>query len=216
MADHYSMAEDPSWLEKTSPSFQDSSQPISDCQCRHLVTISSVSVFLEEYSCCQCDERLSRTWSKAQLWFELFFWTWFSVLPHAVLHLSACISAYFRVYFRMWKSPKKRVFPHVFPRGNSQIRLQIDMRKFTFPLEFPLVEIHQKMSISARWEIHNFSCISTCGNARSHVNFHMGKSVFPPVRIYTYFCVFLHAVIHLKLCKSVSAEIYFSSCENSH
>ena len=58
---------------------------------------------------------------------ELFFWTWFSVLPHAVIHLSACISArgnsHIRVYFRMRKSAKKRVFPHVFPRGNSQIRL---------------------------------------------------------------------------------------------
>ena len=151
---------------------------------------------------------------------QLFFWTWLSVLPHAVLHLSACISAcgnsHFRVYFRMWKSPKKRVFPHVFPRGNSRIRLQIDMRKFTYSLKFPHVEIHQKISFSARWEIHNVWCISTCGNARSHVNFHMGKSVFPPVRIYTYFCVFLHAVIHLKLCKSTSAEIHFSSCGNSH
>ena len=72
------------------------------------------------------------------------------------------------------------------------------MRKFTFPLEFPHVEIHQKMSISARWEIHNFWCISTCGNARSHVNFHMGKGVFPPARIYTYFCVFPHAGNSLK------------------
>ena len=86
------------------------------------------------------------------------------------------------------------------------------MRKFTFPLQFPHVEIHQKMSISACWEIHNFWCISTCGNARSHVNFQMGKGVFPPARIYTYFCVFPHAVIHLKLCKSASAEIHFFSC----
>ena len=52
------------------------------------------------------------------------------------------------------------------------------MRKFTFPLEFPHVEIHQKMCISACWEIHNFWCISTCGNTRSHVNFHMWKRVF--------------------------------------
>ena len=47
-ADHYSVAEDPSWFEilkrRHPPSFQDSSQPISDCQCGHLVTISSVSV----------------------------------------------------------------------------------------------------------------------------------------------------------------------------
>ena len=83
------------------------------------------------------------------------------------------------------------------------------MQKFTFPLEFPHVEMHQKMRISARWEIHNFWCISTCGNARSHVNFHIGKSVFPPARIYTYFCAFPHAVIHLKMCKSTSAEYTF-------
>ena len=58
---------------------------------------------------------------------ELFFWTWFSVLPHVVIHLSACISArgnsHFRVYFRMWKSLKNCVFPHLFPLGNSWIRL---------------------------------------------------------------------------------------------
>ena len=136
------------------------------------------------------------------------YYTFPRVFPHAGIHTSACISA--------CGIPEKTCIPARFPRGNSRIRLEIDMRKFTFPLEFPHVKIHQKMSISARWEIHNFWCISTCGNARSHVNFHMRKSVFPPVRIYTYFCVFLHAVIHLKLCKSASAEIHFSSCGNSH
>ena len=70
------------------------------------------------------------------------------------------------------------------------------MRKYTFPLEFPHVEIHPKMSISARWEIHNFWCISTCGNARSHVNFHMGEK-----------CISAGADLHILLC--------ISTCGNS-
>ena len=98
--------------------------------------------------------------------------------------------------------------------------------KFTNPLVNWHAEIHFPARISACGTPNNeyfhtlgnpqFLVYFHMRNARSHVNFHMGKGIFPPARIYTYFCVFSHAVIHLKLCKSASADIHFSSCGNSH
>ena len=159
---------------------------------------------------------LPREWNR-----ELFFWTWFSVLPHAVIHLSARISArgnsHFRVYFRHVEIPEKLCIPACFPP-----------RKFTNPLVNWHAEIHFPARISASGNAPKNEYFRTLGNPQFlvyfhmrkctiyDVNFHMGKSVFPPARIYTYFCVFPHAVIHLKMCKSASAEIHFSSCGNSH
>ena len=151
---------------------------------------------------------------------ELFFWTWFSVLPHAVIHLSACISArgnsHIRVYFRMRKSAKKTCIPaHFSPR------------KFTNPLVNWHAEIHLPARISACGNTPKNVYFRMLGNSQFLVYFHMRKYTisceFPHVetrisaaRIYTYFCVFPHAENHLKLCKSASAEIHFSSCGHSH
>ena len=111
---------------------------------------------------------------------ELFFWTWFSVLPHAVIHLSACISArgnsHIRVYFRMRKSAKKRVFPHVFPReihksackptcGNSLSRSNFRMWKYTKKCVFPHVGKFTIFGVFPHAEIHDLMWFSTCGNA---------------------------------------------------
>ena len=109
-----------------------------------------------------------------------FFWTWFSVLPHAVIHLSACISArgnsHIRVYFRMRKSATKRVFPHVFPAeihkcackltcGNSLSRSNFRMWKYTKKCVFPHVGNFTIFGVFPHAEIHDLMWISTCGNA---------------------------------------------------
>ena len=74
------------------------------------------------------------------------------------------------------------------------------MRKSTFPLEISACAKTPKNEyFGTLMGNPQFLVYSTCGNAQSHVNFHMGKSIFPLVRIYTYFCEFPHAVIHLKL-----------------
>ena len=137
------------------------------------------------------------------------YYTFPRVFPHAGIHTSACISA--------CGNPRKNVYsPTFFPAEihesackltcvNSPSRLNFRMWKYTKKWVFPHVGKSTIFGVFPRAEMHDLMWI-----------FHIGKSVFPPVRIYTYFCVFLHAVIHLKLCKSASAETHFSSCGNSH
>ena len=119
-----------------------------------------------------------------------------------VIHLSACISAYISAFGNL----QKIVYSHTFfPMEIHESACKLTCGNSLSPLEFPHVEIHQKLSISARWEIHNFWCISTWGNAGSHVNFHMGKGVFPPARI-------LHILLCISTCgnslKSVQIHVH--------
>ena len=97
----------------------------------------------------------------------------------------------------MWKSPKNCVFPHVFPLGNSRIRLLIDVQKFTSPLEFPHVEIHQKMSI--------YCC--TLGNPQLLVYFHMRKFMIS--------CEFPHGDRRISAGADLHILLCISTCGNS-
>ena len=96
------------------------------------------------------------------------------------------------------------------------------------------------MSISPHWEIHNFWCISACGNAPSNVNFQLEKRISTCADLRIFLCIstsgnllktvqiricrntlFLmrefslssistHVVIHQTLCKSAQRKYTFS------
>ena len=122
---------------------------------------------------------------------KLFFWTWFRVLLHAVIHLSTCISArgnsHFHVYFRMWKSLKNRVFPHVFP-----------------------AEIHKSACKLTYIDLHILLCISACGNSLKIMQIRVRRNTLFLMWEFTFNYVSPHAVIHQNLCKSAQRIYTFS------
>ena len=122
-----------------------------------------------------------------------------------------------------------------FPRrGNSPNFDFPHMRIYTYNCEFPLVEMHPKMRISAvriytffgvlpHVEIHSFFFraaeirVSTCGNSHEIVYFRMWKYTknceFPNMRKYTFFGVFPHAEIRagkwISACQFTSGFVNF-------
>ena len=152
---------------------------------------------------------------------ELFFWTWFSVLPHAVIHLSACISArgnsHIRVYFRMRKYTRICEFPRaeihaercITACGNTLNQVQKNSGYTHFWVHFhkwkiTIISVNPHMRkikvwwISSSWEIHLFSCISAWGNTLFLMREFAWNSVSP------------HAVIHWTLWKSTQRNYTFS------
>ena len=101
-------------------------------------------------------------------------------------------------------------------RGNSTNFDFPHMRIYTYNCVFPLVEMHPKMRIIRCADIHNFWCITTCGDTQFNVNSFTRKSVFPRTRICTVLSELPHAEIHKSMCKSAHREIRFSTCGYSH
>ena len=107
-----------------------------------------------------------------------------------------------------------------FPRrGNSPNFDFPHMRIYTYNCEFPLVEMHPKMRISAVRIYTFFWCITACGDTQFNVNVHMRKSVFPRTRICTVLSEFPRVEIHKSMCKSAlwkyafpHVEIHMRSC----
>ena len=65
-------------------------------------------------------------------------------------------------------------------------------------------------------DIHNFWCITACGDTQFNVNSFTRKSVFPRTRICTVLSELPHVEIHKSMCKSAHGEIRFSTCGYSH
>ena len=99
---------------------------------------------------------------------------------------------------------EKVYFPR---RGNSPNFDFPHMRIYTYNCEFPLVEMHPKMCLSAV-RIYTF-----CGDTQFNVNVHMWKSVFPRTRICTVLSEFPHVEIHKSMCKSAPRKYAFPHVE---
>ena len=89
------------------------------------------------------------------------------------------------------------------------------MRIYTYNCEFPLVEMHPKMCISAVRIYTNFGVLPHA-EIYSLLWIPTRKSVFPRTRICTVLSELPHVEIHKSMCKSAPAEIRFSPCGNSH
>ena len=184
------------------------------------------------------------------VYYRMRQYTFPRVFPHAGIHISACISAcgnqqknvYSRTFFpaeihksackltcgnspsrsnfRMWKYTKKCVFPHV--------------GKFTIFGVFPHAEIHDLMWISTCGnayfrgaDLHILLCISTCGNSLKTVQIRVRGNTLFLMWTFTLNCVYPHAVIHQKMCKSAQriytflgtfpqVEIHNYKCKSSY
>ena len=105
---------------------------------------------------------------------------------------------------------EKMYFPR---RGNSPNFDFPHMRIYTYNCEFPLVEMHPKMCLSAVRIYPFLWCSTACGDTQFNVNSFTRKSVFPRTRICTVLSEFPHVEIHTSMCKSAPRKYAFPHVE---
>ena len=89
------------------------------------------------------------------------------------------------------------------------------MRIYTYNCEFPLVELHPKMCISAVRIYTNFGVLPHA-EIHSLCEFPQEEKCISADAVGTVLSELPHVEIHKSMCKSAPAEIRFSPCGNSH
>ena len=107
--------------------------------------------------------------------------------PHEEKCITPCGYTREKVYFPRRRNSPNFYFPH--------------MRIYTYNCEFPFVEMHPKMCISA-------VRICTFFGVSPHAVIHQ-KMCISAVRIYTFFGVLPHAEIHSLMWMSTWGKVYF-------
>ena len=143
----------------------------------------------------------------------VWIFTKFSEFPHAEIHCSVWIPSWGKVYYLMRMYTRKGEFPKT--------------RKFTKLWFSAYEDLHLQLWISTCGnapknayircaDIHNFWCITACGDTQFNVNSFTRKSVCARTRICTVLSELTHVEIHKSMCKSAHGEIRFSTCGYSH
>ena len=139
---------------------------------------------------------------------------------HKVQWIPACGDTLFRVNSLMRKS----VLPHADVHEKRWISQDEEIHQtlifriwgFTLTIVWATCGNAPKNAYIRCADIHNFWCITACGDTQFNVNSFTRKSVFPRTRICTVLSELLHVEIHKSMCKSAHGEIRFSTCGYSH
>ena len=140
----------------------------------------------------------------------VWIFTKFSEFPHAEIHCSVWIPSWGKVYYLMRIYTRKGEFPKT--------------RKFNKLWFSAYEDLHLQLCISTCGnapknayircaDIHNFWCITACGDTQFSVNSFTRKSVLPRTRICTVLSELPHVEIHKSMCKSAHWEIRFSTMD---